>query len=631
MNRSLFLSVLLGWTGSLCAQTPDALSEKDFFTEMPIVLSVSRLPQRLDDTPGAVTILDREMIRLSGARDVADLLRLVPGFQTSTSFESGAPLASYHGAFGQFSARMQVLVDGRSVYSPYLLGSVSPGMLTVALEDIERIEVLRGSNSAAYGARAMLGVVNIVTRHTGDTLGGLVVVAQGENGIRDRLARIGWGDAETSYRLTMDQRGDDGLKGANGHNQVNRVNLRVDWRPNSRDDVQLRVGGFELNSGKGFQGLVSDPLRDRNMNSSYVQVDWRRSLDADDDLAFTLAHAEEVSQDSFLHPLGPLVDFGGRSRSDTVSLQHTFRSGPDWRIVWGGELRREQINSRPLYNTDEALVTDFTRLFGNAEWRVAPDVILNAGGMLENSSVHGGSFAPRVMLNWHAAAGHTLRAGVSKAYRPPSAYEKFSDVRYLVGGLPYVTVQSSGNVQSERLLVRELGYLGDFPALGLNFDARLFHEQMDGFVRRTTSTPTDFLNNEDFVIQGLEYQLKWRPWLDAQLIIGQTYTDIRSTDQSTALAAPELASTITFFQKLPGGIDLSVMHQDSGTAVLPASGYDDRVAMTRTDLRLGWPLRVGKNKGEIAVVVQNLGSPYQDYDRKFRFERRAFITLRLEN
>ena len=171
MNRSLLVLIVLGWTRVAAAQLPEPLSEKDFFTEMPIVLSVSRLPQRLDDTPGAVTLLDRDMIRLSGARDVADLLRLVPGFQTSTSFETGAPLVSYHGGFDSYSARIQVLVDGRSTYSPYLFGGVGPGLQAVALEDIERIEVLRGSNSAAYGARAMLGVINIVTRHTLDTQG----------------------------------------------------------------------------------------------------------------------------------------------------------------------------------------------------------------------------------------------------------------------------------------------------------------------------------------------------------------------------------------------------------------------------------------------------------------------------
>ena len=157
MNQWICLSVLLSAGSLASAQATEALSERDFLAEVPLVLSVSRLPQRLDDTPGAVTVIDRDMIRLSGARDVADLLRLVPGFQTSMSFESIAPQATYHGGFNSYSNRMQVLVDGRSVYSPYFIGSVEPGLQTVAMDDIERIEVLRGSNSAAYGARAFLG------------------------------------------------------------------------------------------------------------------------------------------------------------------------------------------------------------------------------------------------------------------------------------------------------------------------------------------------------------------------------------------------------------------------------------------------------------------------------------------
>jgi iron complex outermembrane recepter protein len=109
------------------AQAQTSVSEQDYFADMPVVLSVSRLPQRLDETPGAVTILDRDFIRQTGARDVADLLRLVPGFQSSASFEADAPQASYHGVFGNYSARIQVLVDGRSVYSTYFFGAVSLG------------------------------------------------------------------------------------------------------------------------------------------------------------------------------------------------------------------------------------------------------------------------------------------------------------------------------------------------------------------------------------------------------------------------------------------------------------------------------------------------------------------------
>lgn len=643
-----WLIAVLGWSSHAAAQIPDALSEKDFLTEMPIVMSVSRLPQRLDETPGAVTILDRDMIRLSGASDVADLLRLVPGFQTSTSFETTAPLASYHGGFDSYSNRLQVLIDGRSVYSPYFIGSIGPGLQTVALADIERIEVLRGSNSAAYGARAMLGVINIVTRHTADTLGSQATLTAGENGVRDSQARIGWGKEDASYRLTVDRRADDGLTGANGHNQVSRVNFRADLRANARDEIQLRAGGLEIDAGKGKSGNADNPLRDSFFGSGYAQLDWRRSLGEDEDLAFSLSHTEETYRDSFPFSLIPLgindsitIDSSGRSSNDSVSLQHTFRYGSSLRVVWGGEFRREQVASKPLYNTDAPFVTEFTRLFGNAEWRLARDLILNAGAMAEKSSASGDSFAPRLMLNWHLTEAQTLRAGISNAYRPPSTFEKFSNVRYFWNDhLLAVRVLASGNVQPESVLVRELGYMGDFPKLGLNLDVRAFHEQISGFIRQTNDNPAlpkDYANSEDIPIRGLEYQLKWRPWQGAQLIFNQAYVEINSyipglaTDSASALAAPKLASSIMYLQKLPGGLDLSLSHQDSGTMTLQGSGKDGQVAMTRTDLRLGLPLRFGPNRGELAIVVQNLGAPYQDFSPNFQFQRRAFVTLRVEN
>jgi len=644
MNRLICISAMLGCASWASAQAPEAVSEKDFLGEMPMVLSVSRLPQRLDETPGAVTILDRDMIRLSGARDVADLLRLVPGFQTSTSFETVAPLASYHGGFDAYSVRMQVLVDGRSVYSPIFFGSVSAGLQSVSLTDIERIEVLRGSNSAAYGARAMLGVVNIVTRHTADTLGGHASLTGGENGVNDVQARLGWGDENASFRLTMDRRSDAGLAGANGHNEINRVNFRADLRPDASNEIQLRAGDLSIDSGRGVLGKDTNAPRDSAVALRYLQLDWRRNLSNEDDLALRVSHTEESTRDKFSYAPIPVltIDFGGNSSNDTVSAQHTFRYGSSLRVVWGGELQRETVTSKPLYNTDAALVTEFTRLFGNAEWRIARDWILNAGAMAEHSSTHGDSLAPRLMLNWHLTPGQTLRAGISKAFRPPSAFEKFSDVRYVLNGRPLqITSFSRGQVQPEDVLAREIGYLGDFPSLGLNLDLRIFNEQIRGFVRSQStaspeatlrpSKPYDYVNSENMGIHGVEYQLKWRPWQDAQFIFSQSYIDINSKNSGSAVAAPKLASSLTYFQKLPGGLDLSLMHQDSGTAALQGSDEDSRVAMTRTDLRLGLPLRFGRNRGEVALVVQNLGMPYADFSPNFQFERRAFVTLRVEN
>ena len=663
MKHSIALIGLIGWTSHACAQAPESISEKDFLTEIPIVLSVSRLPQRLDETPGAVTILDRDMIRRSGARDVADLLRLVPGFQSSQSYEKSPPVASYHGAFDYYSNRMQVLVDGRSVYSPFFIGSVGSGLQAVAMADIERIEVLRGSNSAAYGARAFLGVINIVTRDTLDTLGVAANLAAGENGIQDVQASIGWGKEEARFRLSGDSKNDDGLTGANGFNRTNRLNFRADLHPDARTDVQLRAGGLMIDSGMG--GPVTDiqnPLRSISYDSSYVQFDWRRNLGEDEDVAVSFSHANESYRDKYPLSLrsigiadsvtglplgipdGMVVDYGsGQSGNDAVSVQHTFRRGSALRVVWGGEFRSEQVTSKSLYNTDAAMVTDFTRLFANAEWRIAPNLVLNAGAMAENSSVSGDSLAPRVMLNWHMTEGQTLRAGVSRAFRPPSAFEKYGNVRFVVNGrLLQISTLARGNVQPESVLVHELGYLGDFPKFGLNLDLRAFHEQISGFVLHkqydlagyrglVPIRPWDYTNGENFAIHGLEYQLKWQPWRGAQFVLNQAYTEIGSKDVDIAMSAPKLATTLSFFQKLPGGLDLSLIHQDSGSQSQLGAGGKDDVAMTRTDLRLALPLRFGANRGELALVVQNLGLPYPDFMPEFQFQRRAFVTLRIEN
>jgi iron complex outermembrane receptor protein len=121
------------------------------------------------------------------------------------------------------------------------------------------------------------------------------------------------------------------------------------------------------------------------------------------------------------------------------------------------------------------------------------------------------------------------------------------------------------------------------------------------------------------------------------LIFNQAYVNITSfipgltIESASARAAPRVAGSIVYLQKLPGGLDLSLMHQDSGTMTLQGAGMDSQVAMTRTDLRLSAPLRFGAHRGELALVLQNLGAPYQDFTPGFQFERRAFVTLRVEN
>lgn len=637
LRTVLALGVLLCWRCAL-AQPVALVSENDFLSDMPVVLSVSRLSQRLDETPGAVTVLDRDMIRRSGARDVADLLRLVPGFQVSNAFESVAPQVGYHGIFGRYSNRIELLIDGRSAYSPYFIGSIAPGLQTVALQDIERIEVLRGSNSAAYGARAFLGVINIVTRHTADTLGGQGSLTVGQNGVHDAQARLGWAAGPGSVRLSADRRADDGLEGAYGRNSVSRVNLRADWYTAAGHELQVRLGAMNLDAGRGTKTNGSDPQRPFGFDSAYAQVDYKVVLSGDEDLAFKLSHSQEHYREAFpvSLPVGIYTVRGdGESQSDAVSVQYTQRHSDSLRSVVGGEYRSERIVSAPLYNTSAPFDTQFLRLFGNLEWRLAPDWLLNAGALAENSSVTGNTLAPRLMLNWHLAPGHTLRAGVSKAFRPPSNYEKFADVRYVWQNKQLgINTLSTGQTEPETLQARELGYLGEFPDWGLGLDVRLFQERFDKLIFiRNKPSPSDYENDAAFELRGLEYQLKWQPWQGGQVVFGQTYIDNTYATGRDALthastSAPERSSSLALFQQLPDQWSLTLLHARNSPVALVA---DQPQPQRRTDLRLAKAMRWGSHRGELALVVQNLGSAYADFKRDYLFQQQAFITLRLED
>lgn len=189
-----------------------AVNDDPFF-EMPVVLSASRLAQPISETPVAVTSIDRELIEASGARSIPDILRLVPGMIVGYSAnewgEEAKTVVSYQGHTDQYSRRMQVLIDGRSIYEP-LLGGVAWNMLPINIDDIERIEVVRGPNASTFGSNSFLGVVNIITRHAAEDPGHFVKANAGNHGIRDLTYRFGGNEGDLNYRITLSTQNDDG-------------------------------------------------------------------------------------------------------------------------------------------------------------------------------------------------------------------------------------------------------------------------------------------------------------------------------------------------------------------------------------------------------------------------------------
>ena len=176
--------------------------------------------------------------------------------------------------------------------------------------------------------------------------------------------------------------------------------------------------------------------------------------------------------------------------------------------------------------------------------------------------------------------------------------------------------------------------MGNFPVPGLNLDVRVFQEQLRDLISQSSDPVTKikyYANQDNFEIHGFEYQLKWKPWTGGQLVLNQAFIRNNSKDNDHEAAAPTVSNSIVFSQKLSHGLNLSLMHQNSSLAALPGYNSSGQKTSARTDVRLSAPLRFGAQKGEVALVVQNLGAPYADFSPRFQFERRAFVTLRVEH
>ncbi|MDD0974037.1 TonB-dependent receptor plug domain-containing protein [Pseudomonas fontis] len=176
---------------------------------LPEVLTATRLKQSPAAVPGSMTVLDSELIRASGARDIPELLRLVPGMMVGY-IAGNQPTVNYHGSNVNDARRMQVLIDGRSVYRAGL-ATVDWSDIPLAMEDIERIEVFRGPNTVSYGANALMAVVNILTRNPADSHGTRLKVTRGQRGINDWYASQGMGWDGGDLRLSLSGMQDDGF------------------------------------------------------------------------------------------------------------------------------------------------------------------------------------------------------------------------------------------------------------------------------------------------------------------------------------------------------------------------------------------------------------------------------------
>lgn len=668
-HLSILLVVPLFMTHAV-AGTATELSENDYFSELPTVLTVSRLAQPLNETPGAVTVIERETIRRSGARELADVLRLVPGYLVS-GYNGANPTASYHAPLDDFGIRNLVLIDGRPVYSAYYLGGTAYGMMGVLLEDVERIEVLRGSNSAAYGANAMFGVINVITRHALDTHGVAVSISEGAGGLRDNYARIGWGDPAASFRLSTGRRSDSGYANAYDDKIVSQLHFRGDLRPAPDQELLLSAGVVERSSGEGFVDQPGNPARTSGWRNVHLLGQWRHQSAPGEELKLAASFNEETLREHFTYPYDPsvIVSGDGYGRRVNLELQRQSQLTAQLRSVWGIGYKYEDAVSHPLYNTNDPVALHEERLFANLEWHPHPQWRINAGGFAAHHSRIGAYFNPRLMANFLLTPEHALRFGMTGAVRAPTLFELASDVRFYPQDYlslwaankkleallawahrPLLLYQASGEAKPERLKVVEFGYFGNLREWRLTLDVRAYLEKMEDYLAKTQRTMAsyatplnpfgiqdgvaipvqDFANMPGFRSHGIEYQLRWQPFQTTEIWLNQSFQHLRWEEGGGRPFPPSHATTLAWFQRLPGDFDLSVIYQSLGSLSWGV-GTDALPAQRRIDARLAKHFTIGATRCEAAFAIQaaNGSLPVYAAGSAARLERRIWGMLRI--
>ena len=602
------------------------------------VTSVSRKAQHLYDTAAAVFVVTNEDIRRSGVTSIPEALRMVPGVQVAR-FSNDKWAVSARGAAGRFANKLLVMIDGRSIYSPLFSGVLWEAQ-DMLLEDVDRIEVIRGPGAALWGANAVNGIINIITKKAKDTQGGFAQLGAGTEEKGFAAVRYGGSSGEdTQYRVYAKTYARDGsvdMNGASGgdNSQSLKSGFRLDRRISAGARLMATGDIYEAHSGEQWivpqvtppYGALT-PMTERNRGVNLLGR-YERSFENGS------AAAVQAYIDSTYLAVSPIVT----ERRDTVDLdfQHQLQLGSDHDFIWG-------LNYRE--STDEVSTSGFIRLFPDREsFRLvsafAHDDIslvrerlrLIVGAKFEHNSFTGAEPQPNIRLLWTPDASHTIWAAASRAVRTPSRADRESildeSVRppFSAGNpspLPVVvesTFQPGVKRLSEKLNALEVGYKAQFhPRLALDLAAfSNRYPSLRGLVTGPLTvqfSPAPYLLQQFYLDNGLsgrttgfEASLDWRPLNRWRLQASYSRMHV-NFDPSSDLGRSTYAQ---FIRDSAAGSEYSLR---SLLDLAPGRQFDlwlrhvasiargDIPAYTELDARYGWQAR---NNLDLSLVGQNL-------------------------
>jgi iron complex outermembrane receptor protein len=502
--------------GEADAQDPEhRVAQKADLTAMNIedlmnveVTSVSKKGQKISQVAAAIFVITQEDIRRSGATNIPDLLRMVPGLDVA-QINANTWAISARGFNHQFSDKLLVMMDGRSVYTPLFAGAYWDTQ-DVPLEDIDRIEVIRGPGATVWGANATNGVINIMTKKAGDTPGGLVT---GGGGMQEQaFGAVQYGGAikgNTNYRIFTKYFDHNNFPGLPGQDAIDGWHLlhggfRMDSSLGKKDSLTLQGDLYTGREGAmiGHIVSVSPPVeeqvpRQADLSGGNVLTRWNHifSSRSDTTLQFYFDRYNRSGPDS-----------GEARNTFDFDFQQHLEWGARQDLIWGGGYRRsadQTVGTIDRAWFPAARTIQLFNTFIQDEITLKPGhVFLTVGTKLEHNDFTGFEFEPSARLAWTPRDGQTLWAAVSDADRTPARNDLNAHFDVAVYSLPNgtpaeLTIFGNPYQKSEHLLAVEAGYrtqVLDRVAIDLS----MFFDKYDDLKSSERGTP--FVENDPLPI-----------------------------------------------------------------------------------------------------------------------------------
>jgi iron complex outermembrane receptor protein len=442
------------------------------------VYSAAKKPERVFDTAAAIFVITPEDIHRSGATNIPELLRMVPGIRVEkiNSHDWDVSIRGFNGSI--YANKLLVLIDGRSVYSPLYAGVIWD-LQDVVLEDIERIEVIRGPGGALWGANAVNGVINIITKKAKDTQGSLISVGGGTEERAFTTARYGGKSGDWFYRTYVKYFDREEGFSTTGNGVDDWDMTKAGFRA-EKEKFTIQGDYYELNAGQlstltsftpPYQQTFKDISRAKggNLVSTYEDTDWQLKMYWD----VTDVQAE---------PLG--------ERRDQIDLEYTRQlhltqmQDINWGL--GYHLNLENMNNTVTETINRTSTTDqLFSLFVQDEIKAMDEKIkFTVGSKLEHNIYTGLEVEPNVRVLYHLTDKSQVWAAASRSVRTPSRFERNGQVVHFVRDIPlpiFERLIGNQDVTSEKMRAFELGYRNELNK-NANFDLALFSDYYDQLI-----------------------------------------------------------------------------------------------------------------------------------------------------